>query len=375
MVCCRRPMQRNVTSMDGEFVAPDPDFDRLLTVLLLKGEPDRVPNAELHVDWQIKEAFLGRPIQSVKDDVEFWYRAGYDYIHLRANYEYRMVGDGHANEDRIYAGDMQLSKWERAETSLVSNWTEYETYPWPDPETIDYSNLVECAQHLYPGMRIISGVGGIFTRVWRIMGFEPFCYALGEQPDLVEALFQRVGDIQLEVFRRIVEMDQIGAMWYGDDLAYTSGTIVHPDILRQHLFPYLEEMGAICKAYDLPFIIHSDGDIWRILPDLIACGFDAIHPIEPKAMDSREVKEAYGDQLCLLGNIEIGEILTEGTPEDVEAEVIRRICTLAPGGGYAVGSSNTVAYFVQLENFEAMVSATRKHGQYPLSCQGSKIDR
>ncbi len=353
--------------MDEGFVVLQPDFERLRTVLLLEGEPDRVPNAELHIDWQIKEAFLGHPIRSVKDDVEFWYRAGYDYIYLRANYEYRMVGDGHADQDRIYAGDMQLSKWDEDEASLISEWAEFETYPWPDPETIDYSNLVECAESLYPGMQIISGVGGIFTRVWRVMGFDTFCYALGDQSELVEAMFRRVGETQLAVFRRIVEMDQIGAMWYGDDLAYASGTIVHPDILRRHLFPYLEEMGAICREHDLPFVIHSDGDLRQILPDLIACGFNAIHPLEPKAMDSREIKESYGDRLCLLGNIEIGEILTQGTPADVEADVMRRIRTLAPGGGYAVGSSNTVAHFVKLENFKAMVSATRKYGQYPLS--------
>ena len=351
-----------------DFVPLEPDFNRLRTVFLLQGEPDRVPNAELHVDWQIKQAFLGRPIQTVQDDVDFWYRAGYDYIYLRANYEYRMVGDGHAAQDRLYAGDMQLSKWEGEEKSLVGDWQEFEAYPWPHPQTIDYSNLEACARCLYPGMKIISGVGGIFTRVWRIMGFETFCFALKDAPELVAAMFRRVGETQLEVFRRIVEMDQIGAMWYGDDLAYISGTMVHPKVLRRYLFPYLSEMGALCKQNDLPFIIHSDGNLWQVLPDLIACGFDAIHPVEPKAMDSRELKEAYGDRLCLLGNIEIGEILTLGTPADVEAEVKDRIRRLAPGGGYAVGSSNTVAHYVKLENFEAMVKATRKYGRYPITC-------
>ena len=352
---------------DGEFVPLEPDFDRLRTVLLLNGEPDRVPNAELHVDWQVKEAFLGHPVKSVQDDVDFWYRAGYDYIYLRANYEYRMVGDGHSDEDRLYAGDMQLSKWEGDETSLVSNWEEFEAYPWPDPDTVDYSNLVTCAASLYPGMKIISGVGGIFTRVWRIMGFDPFCFALVDQPDLVAAMFQRVGDIQLQVFRRIVEMKEIGAMWYGDDLAYRSGTIVHPDVLRKHLFPYLSEMGALCRAHDLPFVIHSDGNLWKVLSDLVACGLHAIHPVEPKAMDSLALKREYGDRLCLLGNIEIGETLTLGSPADVEAEVKERIRMLAPGGGYAVGSSNTVAHYVRLENLKAMIRATRAYGRYPIS--------
>jgi uroporphyrinogen decarboxylase len=216
-------------------------------------------------------------------------------------------------------------------------------------------------------MKIISGVGGIFTRVWRIMGFDTFCYALVDQPALVAELFRRVGETQLAVFRRIVDMAEIGAMWYGDDLAYYSGTMVSPKVLRRHLFPYMEEMGAICRAKNLPFVLHSDGNLWAILPDLLACGLNALHPIEPKAMDSRELKASYGDRLCLLGNVEIGETLTLGTPADVKAEVRERIRTLAPGGGYAVGSSNTVAHYVQVENFRAMIRATRKYGGYPIS--------
>ena len=351
---------------DDHFVQLEPDFERLRRVLMLEGEPDRVPNAELHVDWQIKQAFLGRPIATVKDDVDFWYSAGYDYIYLRANYEYRMVGDGHREEDHTYAGDMQVTTWSGDEKSLISNWQEYETYPWPNPDTIDYSNLKACAQVLVPGMKIISGVGGIFTRVWRIMGFDTFCYALVDQPDLVAELFRRVGETQLNVFRTIVNMESIGAMWYGDDLAYYSGTMVSPQILRTHLFPYMEEMGAICRERKLPFILHSDGNLWQVLPDLLACGLNGLHPVEPKAMDSLQLKKRVGDRLCLLGNIEIGETLTLGAPTDVEAEVRERIRTLAPGGGYAVGSSNTVAHYVKLENFRAMIQATRRYGRYPI---------
>jgi len=162
-------------------------------------------------------------------------------------------------------------------------------------------------------------------------------------------------------------MKNVAAMWYGDDLAYNTGTMVSPRLMRSHLFPYLEEMGRICREHSLPFVIHSDGDLRQILPDLITCGFNAIHPIEPKAMDSRELKKKYGDRLALLGNIEIGEILSLGTPDEVQDEVRRRINQLGPGGGYAVGSSNTVAHYVKLENFKAMIQATRRFGVYPIA--------
>ncbi|MBI9047304.1 MAG: hypothetical protein JEZ06_22645 [Anaerolineaceae bacterium] len=344
----------------------NPDFQRLRTAVMLEGEPDRVPNAELHIDWQIKQAFLGRPIKTFKDDVDFWYQAGYDYIYQRANYEYRMVGDGTAEDDHIYAGDMQVTTWAGDETSLVSNWEEYEKYNWPHPDTIDYENLKACAKHLHPGMKIVSGVGGIFTRVWRIMGFDTFSFALVDQEELIAEMFRRVGETQVEVFRRIVEMEEIGAMWYGDDLAYGTGTMVHPRVFRKYLFPYIKQMGDICKAKDLPFIMHTDGNLHAIFEDLIGCGLNGIHPIEPKAMDSVEVQKLYGDCLCLLGNIEIGEILTLGTPDDVRNEVQAKIQALASGGGYVVGSSNTVAHYVKLENFKAMIEATRQFGKYPI---------
>jgi len=101
-----------------------------------------------------------------------------------------------------------------------------------------------------------------------------------------------------------------------------------------------------------------------VLDDLIACGVNALHPIEPKAMDIVELKGRVQGKLCLIGNIDLGYTLTRGTPAEVEAEVRTRIAALAPGGGYCVGSSNTVTEYVPLANFRAMVEATRRWGRY-----------
>jgi uroporphyrinogen decarboxylase len=344
----------------------DPDFNRLRTTLLVAGEPDRVPTIELLADREIKEAFLGRPIESVADDVDFWHQAGYDYIHIRAGYEYRMLGDEDTVATSTYGGDFQVRRWSSSRDTWCNSWEEYEAYPWPDPETIDYSTVRLAAEALPEGMMVISGVGGIFTRVWRIMGYENFCYALVDQPDLVAALFQRVGETQLAAFERIVEMDRIGAMWYGDDLAYTEGLMVSPHVLRRHVFPYVKEMGRVCQRKDLPFILHSDGDLWSIMDDLLDAGFNAIHPIEPKAMDLAELKERLGHRLCFLGAIDLGEVLTRGTPALVNETVRECIRIAAPGGGYCVGTSNTVAHWIPMENYRAMLAAARKYGRYPI---------
>ena len=117
----------------------------------------------------------------------------------------------------------------------------------------------------------------------------------------------------------------------------------------------------------MPFVLHSDGDIRPIMQDLLDCGFNAIHPIEPKAMDIKELKRDYGDKLCLIGNIDLAYTLTRGTPAEVEEEVKQRIRDIAPGGGYCVSSSNSIPGYVPVENYRAMIDAVRKYGTYPIS--------
>jgi len=347
-----------------------PDYKRLLTTIRLE-EPGRVPLAELGIDRPVKDKFMGKPVRDVRGEVEFWWKAGYDYLYLRPEYEYPGVPGAVAAGTRIGAEASALEDGEAESVSImlpgsIADLADLEPFPWPDPATIDFSNLVEAAACLPEGMGIVSGVGGIFTRTWMLLGFDRFCYSLVDNPELVARTFARIGAIQCAVLRKVVQMDKVFAIWYGDDLAYTEGLMVSPEVYRKHLFPWMEELASIAHGAGMPFIVHSDGRLWEVIPDLIALGVNALHPIEPKAMDINEVKARYGDRLALFGNLDLGSTLVRGTPDEVRAEVRQRIRGLAPGGGYAVGSSNSVTRYVPVENFNAMREATFEYGVYPI---------
>ena len=207
-------------------------------------------------------------------------------------------------------------------------------------------------------MAVITGVGGIFTRVWMLLGFTEFCLNLNENPVFVKKMFDSIGDIQCRVLERAVKLNKIGAFWYGDDLAYTEGLMVSPDVYRKYLLPWLEKLFGIAHKAELPIIMHTDGDVRLLIDDLIKIGLNALHPIEPKAMDINELKKRYNGRLCLFGNIDMAGCLGRGTPDEVKQHVRKRIKDLAPGGGYAVGSSNSVAYYVPVKNYRAMLEAT-----------------
>jgi uroporphyrinogen decarboxylase len=347
---------------------PQPDYRRFVNTMWRR-EVDRVPIAELGIDMPIKEQFLGKPVTDVKTDVEFWYRAGYDYIYLRPAYEFPHTIPSTTNTGRPQYGESQEE--EPLSTSLsgpgvIAKAEDLESYDWPNPDNdAYYAPLREAVACLPQGMGLVSGVGGIFTRTWMMMGLEPFCFALAEEPELIAEIFRRVGTIQCKVLRRVLKEAPIVAVWYGDDLAYADSTMVSPRVYRKYLFPWMEELAKIAHDAGLPFIFHSDGKVWDVIPDLISVGVNALHPIEPKAMDINVVKATFGDKLALIGNIDMN-LLGLGTPEQVREQVRQRIKDLGPGGGYAVGANPGIAHYVRLENYNAMRQAAFEFGRYPI---------
>ncbi|MDH7482605.1 MAG: uroporphyrinogen decarboxylase family protein [Armatimonadota bacterium] len=353
---------------------PIPDFERLRKALTCDGEPDRVPLCELGISPTVMPQFIGREAKTLEDYAEFYAKAGYDYLKVTPIYNWNPEGRVPKEGVRKGAGkaadtDTEVSiQYAPEGEGIITTLEDFETYPWMDVEDVDFSIFDQANKILPDGMQIIGHQGDIFTNAWCLMGFETFSYAMVEEPELIEAMCHKCGEIIYEIFEVISEQENIGALWLSDDIAYTEGLMVSPSFLRKHIFPWFKRIGNLARKIDVPYMYHSDGDLWQVMDDLIDdIGFSALHPIEPKAMDIKELKEKIGDRVCLIGNIDLGYTLTRGTPEEVEEEVKERIRDIAPGGGYCVGSSNTVPYYVPSENFRAMVEATLKWGKYPIN--------
>ena len=101
------------------------------------------------------------------------------------------------------------------------------------------------------------------------------------------------------------------------------------------------------------------------MDDLVGLGIAGLHPLEKGAMDICAVKRAYGDRICVLGNVDLN-ILGMGTPEDVDDEVRGLIRQVGPGGEYVVTSGNSLAGYLKPENVVALSRAVQAYGEYPL---------
>lgn len=346
----------------------EPNFERLRTALFC-GQPDRVPLLELFIDPSIQSQFLKRPIIGISDTVDFYIQAGYDAIRVHPiidmNPAKLQPKDGRRQTDATETD--QARNWFSEGKGIITSIDDFEKYRWPKPDEVDYKPIEVYAKTIPDSMKLIGQYGDIFTWVWEIMGFETFSYAIYENPDLIELMFNKVGRIVYNLFENMVTLDHIGALWYSDDIAFKNGLFTRPEVFRKYLFPWMKKIGNLCRQYDIPFIYHSDGTLWEVMDDIVDCGVNALQPIEPQAMDISELKEKMMGKLCVIGNVDLEYLLTRAPVKKVQERVKELLRTVAQNGGYCMGSANTVPNYVKIENFKAMVQTTTKYGWYPIN--------
>ncbi|MGD9146633.1 MAG: uroporphyrinogen decarboxylase family protein [Anaerolineae bacterium] len=358
---------------------PDPDFRRLKRVILRLGVPDPLPLFEVNIDNEILSAILGETVQNpgyvsraalksgtvsredskryVQQLVQAYYHLGYDYVILPA---YLPMGTPMLVGSDTAALRREAGRAWVAETKgPVTNWDEFERYGWCQVADTD-TYIIEAANRGLPeGMGLIVRTRGVMEWLLRLMGFETLCYALADDPELVGAVAERVGGLVVGLVGRLAQIDGVVAICLYDDMGFRSGTFVSPADLGRYVLPWTRRCVEASHAQGLPFILHSCGNLERIMDGLIdEVGIDAKHSFEDTIMPMPEVKAAYGDRVGLLGGVDM-HLLAAGTPDQVRAASRRAMEDCAPGGGYAFGSGNTIANYVPLQNFLAMIDEAR----------------
>jgi len=338
-------------------VKPSPDIEQLL-ITLKRGKGKHIPLAELGIHPLIKEKLIGRPVVTLQDDIDFWHTAGYDYIKLQPKADFDPDKKGTDKNVVFYQDGTVLRKWASESNGLISTRGDFENYRFPSASDFSYKDFERVKELLPDGMGVIGQYGDIFTMTWEMMGFEAFSLALFEDPELIDEINNVVGGLVLNMFEHFAGCPAVDALWYSDDIAFAGGLLVSPDVLGRYFFPWLKKIGDLAKSSGKPLIYHSDGILYDVADELKACGVDALHPIEPKAMDIAEVKMRHGKDFCLIGNVDV-DILARGTADQIEKIVKENVEKAGYNGGYCIGSGNSVPEYVNFENYLALLNAAK----------------
>ena len=350
-----------------------PDWEALRDCILRKGTPKRVHHIELFLDWEVQQAVATRfhlldgldsddPAFAFQRMVRIQRFLGYDYVRQGVD-DLPMPLNRQTTEDTAEIQREGGRSYVDETRGPITSWEEFERYPWPKPEDINTRALEWYNDHLPDDMCVI-GSGGFahFAEylTW-LMGYETLCFALYDQRDLVQAIADRLMALFVPMLERILQFDRVKIVWGSDDMGFKTGTMIGPNDLRAFVLPGHKKMAEMAHAAGYPYLLHSCGNLFAIYEDLIEdVGIDAKHSFEDTIEDVRQLKPIYGDRMALLGGIDL-DFLCRSGEDAIRARVRDTLDTCLPGGGYCLGTGNSVANYIPLNSYLAMVDEGRRY--------------
>ena len=243
-----------------------------------------------------------------------------------------------------------------------------ESYPWPDPDWMDPTEIPSAIEK-WDGEYAI--LGGDWSPFWHdvidLTGQEKLYYMMYDSPDLVKRIFEKVTDYYIAVSTAIFDEagENIDIFFIGNDLGGQTGPLLGPDLYSEFVHPSVKRLIDLGHRYRLKVMMHCCGGYRPLIPLLIEAGMDGLHALQPDAagMDPAGLKADFGDKIVLNGAIDSHHILIDGkSPGFVREETLKILDIMSPGGGYIAGASHdTILEETPLENVLAMFDAVDEY--------------
>ena len=347
-----------------------PDWPALVANILRKGTPRRVHHLELFHDGEIVSAIAerfrlldgvapGDPHLEYRKRIAVYRFLGFDYVRaMPVGVDWRLPrqttqdfgalarpnGRGYLDEHR----------------GPITSWADFEKFPWPDPAApAAYQELEWFEKNLPEDMCLVSGSGHFAELLTWLMGYETLCYALYEQRDLVEALAERLIQFYRRQLESLLQFSRVKLVFASDDMGFKGGLLIAPGDMRRFALRGHRILAEMAHAAGRPYLLHSCGNLAAIINDLVDdVKIDAKHSFEDTIEDVRQVKQTYGRRIALLGGVDM-DFLCRADEAAIRGRVRETLARCLPGGGYCLGTGNTVANYIPLDHYLAMVDEGR----------------
>jgi uroporphyrinogen decarboxylase len=204
---------------------------------------------------------------------------------------------------------------------------------------------------------------------WEGFGLPNFSKLLANST-AAKQIFDERGQFALNMTQLVIEWGEETAILLCDDYGFKKGLFMSPNHYQKYIIPWLKRICDTAHKGGLKVILHSCGDNYKLIPDIIESGVDGLHPIEPTTANPEynifKLNDKYGDKLCFIGNVSPQD-LSDKDPLDIRTTTKKLIKRLGPRGGFILSSGHSINPAVKLENFLAMRDALKEFGNYPIN--------
>jgi len=238
-----------------------------------------------------------------------------------------------------------------------------EGYPIPMISPEDEELLREDNEYIHSIDKLSAAYSGsLYEWSYYLRGRQKIYTDFYDQPELVDLVIEKI----VRLVDRIVAVNincGVDILCFFDDFGTQSGLQIKPDTFRRFYKNHYKRIWSNIKKYysDKYIFLHSCGDISEIIPDLIECGLDILHPIQPETMSVNEIAAKYGNDLRLWGTISNQKTLAFGASEDINNEVWKRVTEVGEMAPLIISPSNTIGRDIPLENISVLIDACSQY--------------
>ncbi len=239
-------------------------------------------------------------------------------------------------------------------------------YLFPDPGSLDLGDIGEVIRAVGErGLVEVQIDSAIDQRAGDAYGLANLMMACYDDPDFVRQLLRICQDQTLRETEAVLDagVQVVFASWFYASLSAGWS----PKFYRELFLPLAKEHVDLVHSYGALYHYYDDGKCAAILDDVVASGADVISTLAPPPfgdVDLAKAKARLGDQICLMGNIDLLYVVKQGTPGEIEGAVREGIEAAAPGGGYILATSDAIRDGTPPENVKAFCEAGRRYGEY-----------
>lgn len=296
--------------------------------------------------------------------IEYWsnlaelhFRLGYDCIRLEIDCHLPKITEARSARADHLVGLPTCSL--PGGRGLLRRWDQLTDYPWPSVSDADLFALEHLSRVLPEGMGILVGLeGGLLEHLAGLMGFEGICENLYDQPGLVIALAERVGEVMAGFYERMLTIDRVVGIWAADEFASAGGPLVGPEHLREFVLPWHRRFARLAHDAHRPYLLNVFGRVDVIMPDLLdSVRIDARGGFDTHVCPAGAFQKRWGARCGVLGVLD-SEQLAEASPQQVRQIVREAIEQVSLRGGFAIGSGSGLTDRVNPENLLALAEET-----------------
>ena len=259
---------------------------------------------------------------------------------------------------RLDMADLFIATAERFEHSAI--------FLHPNPDTLEETlRLIDLVRERSGERYFLMIYGDATFAVPDGEEMVTFAYRLKDEPEKVKAEAEHMVAAAIERAEQLWRHGGLDGFALCADYCFNNGPFLSPAQFAEFVTPYLAKLIAGYRDMGFYVIKHTDGNIMPILDQLVEAHPHALHSLDPQAgVDIAEVKRRYGEQICLIGNVNCG-LLDTGSDEEVAASVRYALRHGMPGGGYVFSTSNCIYTGMRLARYEQMLEIWRAEGNYP----------